>query len=191
METKYIKVKGNEVLGVSDTKISDPEIYKEIILDAENKEKFLKILDCLSKNKTPIIDDNFNIIEEKSKYWMGLPLDKVKPEDLEELQETQKIINKFITPDVYVYYIEYFNILFELSNKGFFITDENKEEKYLEILETEDDYLIDLLEEFLILKDQLSALKTARKTFLNVIERLREVSENDTEELDKIEQLVR
>ena len=165
MLKKYLKVKDNEVLGVSDTKISDPEICKEIILDSENEEKFLKILDCLSKNKTPIIDDNFNIIEEKSKYWRGLPLDKIKPEDLEELQQTQQNIDKFISPDIFVYYIEYFDVLFELTNKGYFITDENKEEKYLEILETEDDELIDLLEKYLEIKEKLTPIIYLKKSF--------------------------
>ena len=161
---KYLKISKNKVIGVSDNKLSNPELYKEIDL-SDNEDKFLKILESLGNGKTPIIDDNFNIIEEKVEYWRGLPLDKVKPEDLEEIQQIQKDIDKYITPDLFVYYIEYFDVLFELANKGFFITDENKEEKYLEILETENDELIDLLEKYLEVKEKLNPIIFLKKHF--------------------------
>lgn len=49
-----------------------------------------------------------------------------------------------------------FNILFnKLVTKGYFITEENREEKFLEILETEDEELISILEKYLSMYDYL------------------------------------
>jgi hypothetical protein len=44
----------------------------------------------------------------------------------------------------------------ELANYGIFITNSNREEKYIEILELEDDNLIDVLERYLICRDEIS-----------------------------------
>jgi hypothetical protein len=43
-----------------------------------------------------------------------------------------------------------------LADKGLFITDENREEKYLEIINTNDSSLISKLEEYLEIKDDIS-----------------------------------
>lgn len=43
-----------------------------------------------------------------------------------------------------------------LMDKGYFITDENREQKYLEIIETQDEEIISKLEEYLECRDQLS-----------------------------------
>lgn len=51
----------------------------------------------------------------------------------------------------------------ELSDKGFFITDGNREAKYLEILETGDEALINKLETYLNYRDEI-----ARVAYLNV-----------------------
>ena len=51
---------------------------------------------------------------------------------------------------------EYININNVLSDKGFFITDENKEEVYLEILEKGDEKLIEQLERYLNARDVIS-----------------------------------
>jgi hypothetical protein len=49
-----------------------------------------------------------------------------------------------------------FNILFnKLVSKGYFITEDNREEKFLEILETEDEELINILEKYLAMYDYL------------------------------------
>lgn len=47
----------------------------------------------------------------------------------------------------------------DLSSKGYFITDKNREEKYIEIIETGDSDLIELLETFLETKDKLERAK--------------------------------
>ena len=87
----------------------------------------------------------------------------------------------------YIIYMEYNN---ELASKGYFITDSNREEMYLKILETGDDTLIDILEQYLIMKDKLSFITFARKTFTDIFEKLFETDESDTEALNKLESLI-
>ncbi len=51
---------------------------------------------------------------------------------------------------------QYININNTLCDKGYFIHDDNKEEVYLQILETEDELLIDKLEEYLNARDVIA-----------------------------------
>lgn len=53
----------------------------------------------------------------------------------------------------------------DLSNAGYFITNENREEKYLEILETGDEKLIAKLEDYLNYKDEIEAIAQLERKF--------------------------
>jgi hypothetical protein len=53
----------------------------------------------------------------------------------------------------------------DLSSRGFFITNENREEKYLEILETGDEQLIAKLEDYLNYKDEIEAVAHLERKF--------------------------
>lgn len=53
----------------------------------------------------------------------------------------------------------------ELADKGFFITDSNRESKYLSILETGDEKLIAQLEEYLNYRDEISRVSHLYKSF--------------------------
>lgn len=53
----------------------------------------------------------------------------------------------------------------ELADKGFFITDENRESKYLSILETGDEKLIQKLEDYLNYRDEISRVASVHKNF--------------------------
>jgi hypothetical protein len=53
----------------------------------------------------------------------------------------------------------------DLSNAGYFITNENREEKYLEILETGDEKLISKLEDYLNYKDEIEAVAQLERKF--------------------------
>jgi len=83
-------------------------------------------------------------------------------------------------------YINYIDINNELYSHGIFITENNREEKYLEILETGKENLIDLLENLLTNKDKLSVVKSAKSNFDKVVEAVKETQEDDIEALDKI-----
>lgn len=53
----------------------------------------------------------------------------------------------------------------ELADKGFFITESNREAKYLSILETGDEKLIEMLEEYLNYRDEISRVSALHKSF--------------------------
>lgn len=53
----------------------------------------------------------------------------------------------------------------ELASKGFFITDANREEQYLAILETGDETLIEKLEEYLNYRDELDKVSFFERRF--------------------------
>ena len=53
----------------------------------------------------------------------------------------------------------------DLASAGYFITDSNREEKYLEILETGDEKLIQKLEDYLNYKDEISAVASLERRF--------------------------
>lgn len=53
----------------------------------------------------------------------------------------------------------------DLANQGYFITNENREEKYLEILETGDEKLIAKLEDYLNYKDEIEAVAHLERRF--------------------------
>lgn len=84
-------------------------------------------------------------------------------------------------------YINYIDINNELHNKGIFISDNNREEKYIEVLETCDEKLIDCLEQYLELKDRMTPVKNAKKNFNNILRDVMNTKEEDIAELVKIE----
>lgn len=53
----------------------------------------------------------------------------------------------------------------DLAANGYFITNENREEKYLEILETGDEQLIAKLEDYLNYKDEIEAVAQLERKF--------------------------
>jgi len=83
--------------------------------------------------------------------------------------------------------IIYMDALLELADKGFVITENNREEKYLEILETGDEELIDLLEEYLVIKDEISIIKSNKKNYNTIISKIKDLNE-DSDELEIIYQ---
>lgn len=68
-----------------------------------------------------------------------------------------------------------------LASKGYFITDENREEKYIDIIETGDMDLIMVLESFLESKDKLDRANALNKK----LDKL----QKDLQKLDKVEDI--
>lgn len=58
-------------------------------------------------------------------------------------------------------YFEYLNVFADLATLGIFVTNDNREEKYLEIIETGNEKLISKLETYLEKKDLLEGLSYA------------------------------
>ena len=76
-------------------------------------------------------------------------------------------------------YYEFSCLNNELANYGIFITNNNREEKYIEILEMEDDDLVNILEKYLICKDEIERVSAAYETYRQFRS---DLNECDTEE---------
>jgi hypothetical protein len=74
----------------------------------------------------------------------------------------------------------------DLASAGYFITNENREEKYLEILETGDEKLIAKLEDYLNYKDEIEAVAQLERRFSAFKNELRTAS--TVEEIKSIEE---
>ena len=70
-----------------------------------------------------------------------------------------------------------FVLFMKLNNKfadlGIFITDDNREESYIKLIETGDPSLIDDLETYINLKDSLAELEDKRTEYTDIINKLK------------------
>lgn len=70
----------------------------------------------------------------------------------------------------------------KFASKGIFITQDNREEKYIEIIQTGDQDMIDDLERYIGYLDRLTELRTKIDTYNDIIQELKEVSDPNSEE---------
>ncbi len=74
----------------------------------------------------------------------------------------------------------------DLSNEGYFITNDNREEKYLQILETGDEKLISKLEDYLNYKDEIESVSSLERKFSKFSQEIKQCStEEQVKELEK------
>jgi hypothetical protein len=73
----------------------------------------------------------------------------------------------------------------DLAAGGYFITDSNREEKYLEILETGDEKLIQKLEDYLNYKDEIGTVAALERKFSNFKQEIKQAT--TVEEITVIE----
>jgi hypothetical protein len=75
----------------------------------------------------------------------------------------------------------------KFASHGIFITDDNKEECYIKIIETGDDSLIEDLEKFINLKDEIKTLENKKQNYLTIINKLQRLSDfNDEAAVNEI-----
>lgn len=70
----------------------------------------------------------------------------------------------------------------KFADKGIFITDDKKEEGYIKIIETGDESLINDLEKFITLKDEIKKIESQKDEYLTIINSLQQLSNKDDEE---------
>ena len=70
----------------------------------------------------------------------------------------------------------------KFANKGIFITDDNKEEKYIEIIESCDEKLIEDLEKYIILLDNIKIIQNKKDEYSEIIENLKSLPNYNEEE---------
>jgi hypothetical protein len=161
---------------------------KEKFLTVKPLEKILEINKILDEGYEVVLDNDLNIKDKLSKTFYGIKVTDIKKYQISQM--LKEYLETRVNEKTIIDYIDYIDVRDILADRGFIVTDSNKEEKYLEILETEDDELIDLLEEFLILKDDLTEIKTARRTYKKLMEKLKSTPENDIETLEEIKKSI-
>lgn len=92
-------------------------------------------------------------------------------------------VKSYVTPEIvkesgFTMY-SYMQLSSKLMDKGFYITDDNRDEKYIEIIETENEVLIELLEEFITAKDRISSAFYLKDKYDKLV---KEVQRSKTEE---------
>jgi hypothetical protein len=70
----------------------------------------------------------------------------------------------------------------KFCSKGIFITDDNKEESYIKIIETGDDQLIADLEKYLTLKDEIKKLQASKEEYSVIINKLFVLSDHNNKD---------
>lgn len=73
----------------------------------------------------------------------------------------------------------------DMINAGFVITNDNREEKYLEILETGDEELISKLEDYLNYKDEIERVAQLERKFSKFQHEINNAGEEDIEEIEQ------
>jgi hypothetical protein len=75
----------------------------------------------------------------------------------------------------------------KFANKGIFITDDNKEECYIKVIESGDESLITDLEKYIGLKDDIKAIETSKAEYQEIIKKLQLLpDQNDENAVNKI-----
>ena len=77
----------------------------------------------------------------------------------------------------------------KFANLGIFITDKNREECYIKIIEMGDESLILDLEKYIAIKDSLNVIENQKIEYLNIITSLQNLTDKDNEE--KVNDIVR
>ena len=123
---------------------------------------------ALLQNKTVHITKNLTANEVLPFEVEILDDDKVDPLLKAKNSSLQKV-RMLVTPDlskISGFALYGFIVLNnDLSNAGYFITNDNREEKYLEILETGDEKLISKLEDYLNYRDELENISHLERKF--------------------------
>jgi hypothetical protein len=118
-------------------------------------------------------------------------IDLEKTDDMQEYRNAAIIkVRMLVTPElskISGFALYGFMILNnDLSSAGYFITDSNREEKYLEILETGDEKLIQKLEDYLNYKDEIGTVANLERRFSAFRSEIRQASTK--EEVKEIEE---
>jgi hypothetical protein len=114
---------------------------------------------------------------------------KVKEDDVDAFRNSQiKRVRMLINPELAslsgLTLYGFICLNNELADKGYFITDSNRESKYLSILETGDEKLIALLEDYLNYKDEVARVASLHKIFEKFRKEIKD--EDDKEKMQKL-----
>jgi hypothetical protein len=69
----------------------------------------------------------------------------------------------------------------EFASKGIYITDDNREESYIKIIEMGDETLIEKLEDYLNTKDAINVIQRQKDEYKEIITKLQELEDKNDE----------
>lgn len=169
-------------------------VTKNSLSTADSSENYLKLShSSYKKIEDAILDGNDVRIVKPLRVGEVLPdevkISKVAEDDIVGTRESAiKRVRMIITPQIAslsgLSLYGFICLNNELSDKGFFITDENRESKYLSILETGDEKLIQKLEDYLNYRDEISRISSLYKKF--EVFRKEVMNETDKDKLTKL-----
>lgn len=153
--------------GSSTLEVFDSKLFTAVLEALADKKtcKFYKDVEILTLENLEI-DESSNLV--KNSYIFQL---------------TSAISQIFTKIPQYTYFrFQYLNNIF--ASMGYFITEKNREEIYIKILETDDDALISNLEEYLKVINQLNQYEKMYQEFLNGLDEMEMTDDEAT--LDQI-----
>lgn len=84
-------------------------------------------------------------------------------------------------------FVTFMSLNNKFLEKGIVITDNNKEEAYIKIIETGDEELITSLEKYLTIKDEIKLIEAQKDEYADIVSKLKTLAnKNDTEAVNKI-----
>jgi len=88
--------------------------------------------------------------------------------------------------DLLTFYMVDFASFMILNNKfaakGIFITDENKEEEYIKVIESGDMSLIEDLESYINLRDKVQSIESQKKEYTDIVNKLKMLEDPEDRE---------
>jgi hypothetical protein len=143
---------------------------------ADHQEKYLKLSYMSAEMMKKAVVENKTIhISKTLRTTEVLPgefevIDLMETDPLQEARNAAMIkIRMLITPELSkIAGLTMYGFIMlnnDLANAGYFITNDNREEKYLEILETGDEKLITKLEDYLNYKDEIESVAQLERKF--------------------------
>ena len=87
---------------------------------------------------------------------------------------------------IFLDFVELLLLNNKFASKGIFITDDNREECYIKIIELGESSLIDDLEKFINLKDSIQELTNKRNEYVSIIDQLKNVDDDSEEKVNQI-----
>lgn len=139
-----------------------------------NKENFLPLSTMAHKMIEDALSNDYGVKIKKPIFANEvLPIDLIINKDKNDItfiREASLInVKSKVSPEItkesgYTMY-EFMKKHTEMMDAGYFITDKNRETKYMEIIETDDDELIELLESYLETKDKIERGFFIKKRF--------------------------
>lgn len=169
-------------------------VTEQSFATAETTERYLKLSAVSTKLiKDAILAGHEVRINKPLQFNEVLPNEvkviKVAQDDIVSIKESAvKRVRLLINPELAsVSGLTFYGFIClnnELADKGFFITDQNREKKYLEILETGDEKLIEKLETYLNYKDEIARVSHLNTKFMEFRKKINE--EADAAKINKL-----